>query len=393
MLRANGEIHISHKTTAPFSHWNIENLAEQCLLTLIECADFNREDYPGYNNKRGDGNRCDEPFPLDKCCTYKFAYIPQSKRKRMKRKQMMVSRQQINLPVQEIEYAVEQLPTSAHLNYYTITNHYLTMKEEIALTNRHASNSITGWHSSSMAEVHGRGAPSGGYSSLFNPSRTLQPMKPLQSLQPWPTSANVRCSMTDHIRAMEPVPEPLYTRRTLQPMEPLQSLQPWPTSANVGYSLTDHIRTRETVPKPLYTRRTMQPMLPLQPWPTSTDIRYSQTDHLRTMETGRDARNEGYRVNGGWSSYFQEEHGGTMHTAPFSHGARNEGYYQACGGCSNDWQHEHYRTNNQSASSLDGARVSCDFDRFIAEVPGRSVQSELHRMNILMSERRVFVQS
>ncbi|ERN19131.1 hypothetical protein AMTR_s00061p00154840 [Amborella trichopoda] len=30
------------------------------------------EDYPGYNNKRGDGGRCDEPFPLGVATTFKF---------------------------------------------------------------------------------------------------------------------------------------------------------------------------------------------------------------------------------------------------------------------------------------------------------------------------------
>jgi len=501
MLRPNGEIHLSHKTTEPFSYWNIENLAAQCFLTLIERADFKREDYPGYNNKRGDSYRCDEPFPLGKCCTYKFVYIPEGKRKRMKRKRMRVSRHKRNLPCQEIEYAVEQFPISAHLNYYPTTSHFLKMKEETL---------FNGVHSSSMTEVHGRGAPPDGYSSLgtslgsprtFQPwpasanvrysltdhirtmetvpeplytPRTLQPMEPLQSLQPGPTSSYIRYSLTDHIRTMETVPEPLYTRRTLQPMEKLQSLQPWPSSANLRYSLSDHIRTMETVPEPLYGRRTWQPMEPLQslqpgptsaniryslsdhirtmetvpeplygrrtwqrmeplqslqPGPTSANIRYSLTDHIRTMETvpeplytrrtvqpmqhlqsllpvptstdvrfslidhartmeavrlSPDARNEG-------SNYFGEDHGRTMHTAPLSHGARNEGYYQVCGCCSNDWQQEHCRTTNESGSCLDGE--SSDFDRFIAEVPGRNVQSELHRMNILMSERRVFVQS
>jgi len=46
---------------------------------LIECPDLNREDDPEYQNKRDDGNRSNEPFPLHKCCTYKFAYIPTTK--------------------------------------------------------------------------------------------------------------------------------------------------------------------------------------------------------------------------------------------------------------------------------------------------------------------------
>ncbi|XP_047178757.1 uncharacterized protein LOC124845661 [Vigna umbellata] len=273
MLRANGEIHISHKTTEPFSYWDIENLAAQCFLTLIERADFKIEDYPGYNNKRGDAYRCDEPFPLGKCCTYKFVYIPEGKRKRSRMKRMMVPRHNRNLQIEEIEYAVEQLPTSAHLNYYPTASHFLKLKEET---------SFTGVHSSNMTEVHGRGFPPGGYSSL-GMSRG-----PPRTFQPWPASANVRYSVTDHIRTMETVPEPLYTRRILQPMEEWQSLQPGPTSPYIRYSLTDHIRTMETVPESLYTRRTLQPMeewQSLPPKPTSAHIRYSLTDHIRTMET------------------------------------------------------------------------------------------------------------
>ncbi|KAL6999074.1 25S rRNA (uracil2634-N3)-methyltransferase [Sarracenia purpurea var. burkii] len=64
MLRADGEIHINHKTSAPFNHWNLEELAAQKSLALIGCVDFKIADYPGYNNKRGASLRCDEPFPL-----------------------------------------------------------------------------------------------------------------------------------------------------------------------------------------------------------------------------------------------------------------------------------------------------------------------------------------
>ncbi|CAH2048993.1 unnamed protein product [Thlaspi arvense] len=56
MLRVNGEVHVNHKTKPPFSHWNIEEIAQQNSLVLIECVDFHIEDYPGYNNKRGDAD-------------------------------------------------------------------------------------------------------------------------------------------------------------------------------------------------------------------------------------------------------------------------------------------------------------------------------------------------
>nr|GMC53664.1 heavy metal-associated isoprenylated plant protein 41-like [Ipomoea batatas] len=80
MLRAYGEIHVSHKTTAPFCHWNLAELASKSSLVLIDCVDFNSADYPGYNQKRGDSARCDEPFPLGKCSTFKFIFSPSAKK-------------------------------------------------------------------------------------------------------------------------------------------------------------------------------------------------------------------------------------------------------------------------------------------------------------------------
>ncbi|KAI3769112.1 hypothetical protein L6452_00211 [Arctium lappa] len=80
MLRPNGEVHVSHKTKFPFNSWNIEELASQSCLTLLECVEFKLEDYPGYNNKRGDGLRSDEPFPLGKCCTFKFVLSSTAKK-------------------------------------------------------------------------------------------------------------------------------------------------------------------------------------------------------------------------------------------------------------------------------------------------------------------------
>ncbi|TYK23203.1 DUF2431 domain-containing protein [Cucumis melo var. makuwa] len=80
MLRVNGEIHVNHKTKPPFSDWNIVQLAYQNSLTLIGCADFNIQDYPGYHNKRGQGNRCDCPFFLGECSTFKFSINHSAKR-------------------------------------------------------------------------------------------------------------------------------------------------------------------------------------------------------------------------------------------------------------------------------------------------------------------------
>ncbi|XP_028764669.1 heavy metal-associated isoprenylated plant protein 41-like isoform X1 [Neltuma alba] len=75
MLRSKGEIHINHKTKPPFDAWCIKELGIQSFLWPIECVEFKKEDYPGYNNKRGDGSRSDEPFYLGKCSTFKFALL------------------------------------------------------------------------------------------------------------------------------------------------------------------------------------------------------------------------------------------------------------------------------------------------------------------------------
>ncbi|KAI3510183.1 hypothetical protein L1887_25714 [Cichorium endivia] len=72
MLRPNGEVHVTHKTAHPFTNWNIVELANQNCLTLLECAEFNIDDYPDYNNKRGAGRSPDRAFPLGKCSTFKF---------------------------------------------------------------------------------------------------------------------------------------------------------------------------------------------------------------------------------------------------------------------------------------------------------------------------------
>ncbi|PIN19308.1 hypothetical protein CDL12_08016 [Handroanthus impetiginosus] len=76
MLRVDGEIHISHKITAPFGSWRIVDLGFECSLRLIGLDDFRIEDYPGYQNKRGSGSRSDEPFPLGKCSTFRFTLCP-----------------------------------------------------------------------------------------------------------------------------------------------------------------------------------------------------------------------------------------------------------------------------------------------------------------------------
>ncbi|GAB2230366.1 hypothetical protein Droror1_Dr00014629 [Drosera rotundifolia] len=73
MLTENGEIHVTHKTAYPFNLWKIGELAKEVRLYLVKEVAFHREDYPGYVNKRGSGNRIDNTFPLGECSTFKFA--------------------------------------------------------------------------------------------------------------------------------------------------------------------------------------------------------------------------------------------------------------------------------------------------------------------------------
>ncbi|PKI78818.1 hypothetical protein CRG98_000778 [Punica granatum] len=72
ILSYNGQVHITHKTAYPFSAWDIVGLAKKVGLYLLDKDKFMPRRYPGYVNKRGDGPRCDESFPIGSCSTYKF---------------------------------------------------------------------------------------------------------------------------------------------------------------------------------------------------------------------------------------------------------------------------------------------------------------------------------
>ncbi|XP_060188444.1 heavy metal-associated isoprenylated plant protein 41-like [Lycium barbarum] len=80
MLPVDGQIHVTHKTTPPYDLWDLVGLASKHSLFCIECAEFKIENYPGHNNKRGAGSKCDEPFHLGECSTFKFilSYIQET---------------------------------------------------------------------------------------------------------------------------------------------------------------------------------------------------------------------------------------------------------------------------------------------------------------------------
>ncbi|XP_074369615.1 uncharacterized protein At4g26485-like [Apium graveolens] len=73
MLTKKGQIHVTHKTTYPYSEWDIEGLAEEAGLRLLKISPFDIDEYDGYVNKKGDGSKCDKSFPAGNSCTYKFA--------------------------------------------------------------------------------------------------------------------------------------------------------------------------------------------------------------------------------------------------------------------------------------------------------------------------------
>ncbi|XP_045791180.1 uncharacterized protein At4g26485-like, partial [Trifolium pratense] len=74
MLSYFGQIHITHKTTHPYSCWNIKNLGEDLGLSFLEEVDFDQFSYPGYNNKRGAGSNCDQSFRIGESSTFKFCF-------------------------------------------------------------------------------------------------------------------------------------------------------------------------------------------------------------------------------------------------------------------------------------------------------------------------------
>jgi 25S rRNA (uracil2634-N3)-methyltransferase len=72
MLFRQGEVHVTHKTKHPYWTWGIEQLASESSLTMLEEAAFQIQDYPGYNQKRGSGWRCDRDFDISDSRTFIF---------------------------------------------------------------------------------------------------------------------------------------------------------------------------------------------------------------------------------------------------------------------------------------------------------------------------------
>ncbi|RCV12144.1 hypothetical protein SETIT_2G245900v2 [Setaria italica] len=86
LLRPCGEIHVSHKSGASYDKWDLEQIAAKFSLILVEKVGFQKAQYPGYNQKKGDGPMCDKSFPLGTCFTFRFRIGDLKKRKKQNRR-------------------------------------------------------------------------------------------------------------------------------------------------------------------------------------------------------------------------------------------------------------------------------------------------------------------
>ncbi|XP_010276750.1 PREDICTED: uncharacterized protein At4g26485-like [Nelumbo nucifera] len=79
MLTEKGEVHVTHKTTHPYNKWEVEKLAEEEGLCLVEEVGFSKKNYPGYHNKRGYGRKSNRTFRVGMCSTFKFSLSKSTK--------------------------------------------------------------------------------------------------------------------------------------------------------------------------------------------------------------------------------------------------------------------------------------------------------------------------
>ncbi|KAM7250059.1 hypothetical protein ACFE04_021942 [Oxalis oulophora] len=154
MLRYDGEIHINHKTKFPYNCWNLQQLAINNCLAMFQCVEFKIQDYPGYNHKRGTGPRCDEPFHLGSCGTFKFKVDPWYA--------CRMYPQQSNVQV-----VVQQQPTSIMAPLGNSFEHVMTVFEPNAYFDVNYSGSEDGW-SNYDSEVPERFVDQTGYAEVIH---------------------------------------------------------------------------------------------------------------------------------------------------------------------------------------------------------------------------------
>ncbi|KAH9804398.1 Heavy metal-associated isoprenylated plant protein 41 [Citrus sinensis] len=112
MLRPDGEVH---------------ELARKHSFSRLDCVQFRKKDYPGYNNKKGAGSQCDDHFPLRKCSTFKFGFY----RARKRSKVMSYGGFAVERPkaVQEIPIQVQKRETDPFDRRYTNARSATDMNE------------------------------------------------------------------------------------------------------------------------------------------------------------------------------------------------------------------------------------------------------------------------
>ncbi|MCO5568543.1 hypothetical protein L7F22_022242 [Adiantum nelumboides] len=76
LLRLDGEVHVSHKISPPYTKWKLEKQAAKSGLILMAACNFHQADYPGYVNRRGDGSDSGSSFHLGKAKTFIFRIRP-----------------------------------------------------------------------------------------------------------------------------------------------------------------------------------------------------------------------------------------------------------------------------------------------------------------------------
>ncbi|CAL9016531.1 unnamed protein product, partial [Prunus brigantina] len=62
----------THRTSYPFTDWEMEKLTEEVGLFLVKEEEFSPWDYPGYKSKRGVG-KCEQNFHGGESSTFIFA--------------------------------------------------------------------------------------------------------------------------------------------------------------------------------------------------------------------------------------------------------------------------------------------------------------------------------
>ncbi|XP_010539346.1 PREDICTED: uncharacterized protein At4g26485-like [Tarenaya hassleriana] len=75
MVKEDGEIHVTHKTTHPYNMWGVETLGREVNLCLVKEVPFFVSYYPGYVNMRGCTMNSDSTFHVGNASTFMFRKV------------------------------------------------------------------------------------------------------------------------------------------------------------------------------------------------------------------------------------------------------------------------------------------------------------------------------